>query len=77
MTAHVQSQMLLDGFPSIIKIFGFYEEGWANRVYYSDNGSTAVEIAIKMAFRKYLHDRHLLTKSASHNNTLKLKVRIV
>lgn len=55
----------------LIKLIG---KGWANRVYYSDNGSTAVEIAIKMAFRKYLHDRHLLTKSASYNYTLKLKV---
>lgn len=30
--------------------------GWADRVYYSDNGSTAVEIAIKMAFRKFAVD---------------------
>ncbi|XP_027176502.1 bifunctional dethiobiotin synthetase/7,8-diamino-pelargonic acid aminotransferase, mitochondrial [Coffea eugenioides] len=32
-------------------------KGWASRTYFSDNGSTAVEIALKMAFRKFLLDR--------------------
>ncbi|KAJ4827784.1 Bifunctional dethiobiotin synthetase/7,8-diamino-pelargonic acid aminotransferase, mitochondrial [Turnera subulata] len=27
--------------------------GWASRVYFSDNGSTAIEVALKMAFRKF------------------------
>lgn len=30
--------------------------GWASRVYFSDNGSTAIEIALKMAFRKFCVD---------------------
>lgn len=30
--------------------------GWASRVYFSDNGSTAIEIALKMAFRKFSFD---------------------
>ncbi|KAK9076821.1 hypothetical protein SSX86_005155 [Deinandra increscens subsp. villosa] len=35
-------------------------KGWASRVYFSDNGSTAIEIALKMAFRKFLADNKLL-----------------
>lgn len=35
-------------------------KGWASRVYFSDNGSTAVEIALKMAFRKFLSDHKVL-----------------
>ncbi|KAL3613901.1 Bifunctional dethiobiotin synthetase/7,8-diamino-pelargonic acid aminotransferase, mitochondrial [Castilleja foliolosa] len=35
-------------------------KGWASRVYFSDNGSTAVEIALKMVFRKFLSDNDLL-----------------
>ncbi|EFJ52827.1 hypothetical protein VOLCADRAFT_40597, partial [Volvox carteri f. nagariensis] len=31
--------------------------GWADRVFFSDDGSTAVEVALKMAFRKFLADR--------------------
>ncbi|KAI5069010.1 hypothetical protein GOP47_0015311 [Adiantum capillus-veneris] len=56
---------------SLIKLIG---KGWANKVYYSDNGSTAVEIAIKMALRKYLRDHQLLTKASQNRNTLNLKV---
>lgn len=34
-------------------------KGWASRSYFSDNGSTAIEIALKMAFRKYLYDHSI------------------
>jgi dethiobiotin synthetase/adenosylmethionine--8-amino-7-oxononanoate aminotransferase len=32
---------------------------WASRVYFSDDGSTAVEVGLKMAFRKYVTDHNL------------------
>ncbi|KAJ7299278.1 hypothetical protein O6H91_Y261100 [Diphasiastrum complanatum] len=35
-------------------------KGWADRVYYSDNGSTSIEIALKMAFRRFSLDHGLL-----------------
>ncbi|KAM7477033.1 hypothetical protein LguiB_024276 [Lonicera macranthoides] len=35
-------------------------KGWASRAYFSDNGSTAIEIALKMAFRKFLVDNDAL-----------------
>ncbi|KAL4340396.1 hypothetical protein GQ457_08G002330 [Hibiscus cannabinus] len=40
------AELLLDGVG----------KGWATRVYFSDNGSTAIEIALKMAFRKFSSD---------------------
>ncbi|XP_064945630.1 bifunctional dethiobiotin synthetase/7,8-diamino-pelargonic acid aminotransferase, mitochondrial isoform X2 [Musa acuminata AAA Group] len=40
------AELLLDGVG----------KGWASRTFFSDNGSTAVEIALKMAFRKYMSD---------------------
>lgn len=40
--------------------FNWCVSGWASRVYFSDNGSTAVEIALKMAFRKFLSDNKVI-----------------
>ncbi|KAG7606436.1 Bifunctional dethiobiotin synthetase/7,8-diamino-pelargonic acid aminotransferase [Arabidopsis thaliana] len=42
------AELLLDGVG----------KGWASRVYFSDNGSTAIEIALKMAFRKFCVDHN-------------------
>ncbi|KAL6189075.1 hypothetical protein ACLB2K_040465 [Fragaria x ananassa] len=41
---------------------------WASRTYFSDNGSTAIEIALKMAFRKFSHDHGLLLESLKDNS---------
>ncbi|KAK1290895.1 hypothetical protein QJS10_CPB18g00222 [Acorus calamus] len=35
-------------------------KGWASRTFFSDNGSTAIEIALKMAFRKFSLDHGIL-----------------
>ncbi|CAL1358443.1 unnamed protein product [Linum trigynum] len=35
-------------------------KGWAARSYFSDNGSTAIEIALKMAFRKFCNENDVL-----------------
>lgn len=48
-----------------------YYAGWASRVYFSDNGSTAIEIAIKMAFRKYSFDHGILLDSVWNKATEK------
>lgn len=44
--------------------------GWASRVYFSDNGSTAIEIALKMAFRKFSFD-HGINPDLLHDNSAK------
>lgn len=57
--------------------FVFYFTGWASRTYFSDNGSTAVEIALKMAFRKYMFDHCInadFHKISSQEGCVDLKV---
>ncbi|KAI3754628.1 hypothetical protein L1987_54415 [Smallanthus sonchifolius] len=52
-------------------------KGWASRVYFSDNGSTAIEIALKMAFRKFLADNKVLLDLPQCNtdeSSIELKV---
>ena len=34
-------------------------KGWASRVFFTDDGSTAVEVAIKMGMKKFAHDRKI------------------
>ncbi|XP_071729663.1 bifunctional dethiobiotin synthetase/7,8-diamino-pelargonic acid aminotransferase, mitochondrial [Rutidosis leptorrhynchoides] len=50
-------------------------KGWASRVYFSDNGSTAIEIALKMAFRKFLVDNELLL-NIPQDNTLDSRIEL-
>lgn len=45
-------------------LLGGVGEGWASRVYFSDNGSTAIEIALKMAFRKFCVDIGLVSETS-------------
>jgi dethiobiotin synthetase/adenosylmethionine--8-amino-7-oxononanoate aminotransferase len=47
------------------QLLGTVGSGWAARVFYSDNGSTAIEVALKMAFRKYMADHQLLEEGGS------------
>ncbi|GAB4838211.1 Bifunctional dethiobiotin synthetase/7,8-diamino-pelargonic acid aminotransferase, mitochondrial [Ancistrocladus abbreviatus] len=44
------AELLLDGVG----------KGWASRAFFSDNGSTAIEIALKMAFRKFAADQGII-----------------
>ncbi|XP_010443450.1 PREDICTED: bifunctional dethiobiotin synthetase/7,8-diamino-pelargonic acid aminotransferase, mitochondrial-like [Camelina sativa] len=48
-------------------------KGWASRVYFSDNGSTAIEIALKMAFRKFCVD-HDFCEAIEEEKHIEVKV---
>lgn len=43
-------------------------KGWATRVLFSDNGSTAIEIALKMAFRKFASDHGFLPECSERDS---------
>ncbi|AQK40716.1 Bifunctional dethiobiotin synthetase/78-diamino-pelargonic acid aminotransferase mitochondrial [Zea mays] len=58
-------------------LLGGVGKGWASRVYYSDNGSTAIEIALKMAFRKFSLDHGIMASSENstrNERNIQLKV---
>lgn len=46
---------------------------WASRVFFTDDGSTAIEVALKMAFRKYMMDNKLLERGDVQLQVLGLK----
>ena len=47
--------------------------GWASRVFFTDDGSTAMEVAIKMGMKKFCFD-HGIEMSGKNNGTKKLTV---
>uniref|UniRef100_M4BHR7 Dethiobiotin synthase n=1 Tax=Hyaloperonospora arabidopsidis (strain Emoy2) TaxID=559515 RepID=M4BHR7_HYAAE len=56
------------------KLLASVGKGWASRVYYSDDGSTAVEVALKMAFRKYVLDHKLDYSQFASDQTMRSKM---
>jgi len=44
------------------RLLGGVGRNWATRVFFSDDGSTAVEVGLKMALRKYAVDANLLDR---------------
>lgn len=53
-------------------------KGWASRTFFSDNGSTAIEVALKMAFRKFSLDHGIILDSTDPNTTGKfIEVKVI
>ncbi|RVW29821.1 Bifunctional dethiobiotin synthetase/7,8-diamino-pelargonic acid aminotransferase, mitochondrial [Vitis vinifera] len=53
-------------------------KGWASRTFFSDNGSTAIEVALKMAFRKFSLDHGIILDSTDPNTTGKfIEVKVL
>lgn len=52
-------------------------KGWASRVYFSDNGSTAIEIALKMAFRKHSSDHGILDLVRANRNERCINLKVL
>ncbi|KAL9224591.1 hypothetical protein vseg_000611 [Gypsophila vaccaria] len=61
------AELLLDGVG----------KGWASRTFFSDNGSTAVEVALKMAFRKFLHDHETVVDISDQNSKQSVEFRVL
>ncbi|KAK6944241.1 Aminotransferase class-III [Dillenia turbinata] len=55
-------------------LLGGVGKGWASRAFFSDNGSTAIEIALKMAFRKFSADHGVVQNSLNTDYSIDLKV---
>ncbi|OQR95254.1 adenosylmethionine-8-amino-7-oxononanoate aminotransferase [Achlya hypogyna] len=61
--------------PAVVlaeKLLTSVGKGWAGKVFFSDNGSTAVEVGIKMALRKYAVDNGLSMSFEGVKNVLVL-----
>jgi hypothetical protein len=60
----------LPGVQVAATLLGTVGKGWAARVFFSDDGSTAIEVALKMAFRSFL-----LQQGLAAQEEVQLKVR--
>lgn len=61
------AELLLDGVG----------RGWASRTFFSDNGSTAIEIAIKMAFRKFSFDHGFVLDNKGNRGNKPVEYKVL